>query len=268
MIAEKLPIDATKYSRGVVAVVAGSARFPGAAALAVAGARRGGAGYVRHISADDLARALVVQRYPDVVPSVDVDDELLTKVSASVVGCGTSVDDMWVGSIMRRLLTTHAAVVIDGGALDLLASDSVVRDLVRSRTAPTVITPHAGEAARLGGTDGERGSQAVSLARHTGAVVVLKGPGTVVATSDAVIAIDTTAGPELATAGTGDVLAGLLGSMLAAGRPTTSAECAELAAHAVYVHARAGKAAAEKVSSVTALDVADELGGVMRGLHP
>ena len=266
-VGSALPVDATKYSRGVVAVVAGSSRYPGAAVLAVAGARRGGAGYVRHISPSDEVRSLVVSHFPDVVPSADVDEELLERMSAAVVGPGTSAEDTWVPVMLRRILATHAAVVIDGGALDLVVNDPVVRELLNSRTAPTVITPHAGEAARLGATGDDRNEQARALAQDTCAVVVLKGSGTVVATGDSVVSVDTVAGPELATAGTGDVLAGLLGSMLAAHRPATAAACADVASQAVYVHACAGKAAAEQVWSVTALDVAAELGSVMRRFH-
>lgn len=266
-VGSELPADATKYSRGVVAIVAGSARYPGAAVLAVAGARRGGAGYVRHISPSDEVGTLVVSRFPDVVPSADVDDDLLRRMAAAVVGPGTSADDTWVSDVLRRVLATDAAVVIDGGALDLLVNDPVVRESVHARIAPTVITPHAGEAARLGATGEDRHAQALALAYDIGAVVVLKGSGTVVAAPGAVVSVDTVAGPELATAGTGDVLAGLLGSMLAAHRPKTTTACADVASQAVYAHACAGKAASEHLWSVTALDVADELGGVMRRLH-
>ena len=262
-----VPADATKYSRGLVTVVAGSQRFAGAAVLCVAGARRGGAGYVQHISDAEVARLLVLQRFPDVVSGAALDADLVARTAAFVVGSGTEHTDEWLSETLYLALATAAPVVLDGGALNLLAADASLRTLVAARSGLTVLTPHEGEATRLGVDCTDRASAAERLADEMNAMVVLKGPGTVVATPAGVQSRDAVAGPELATAGTGDVLAGLLGSMLAAARPAGFEAAARIAATAVHAHARAGKAAATQRWSVTALDVAEELGAVMRGLQ-
>lgn len=272
MTPSALPTDATKYTRGVVAVVAGSETYPGAAVLCVAGARRGGAGYVRHISPDELCRTLVLQRFPDVVTSAAADFDTLAGAAAVAIGSGTAAAEPWLTDVLRQVLGTPAVVVVDGGALDVLRHDAQAASQVHTREVPVVITPHFGEALRLlPGLPAHRSEAAVLLAHKTGAVVVLKGPGTVVATADGLVDVDDIGGPELATAGTGDVLAGLCASMLAAqvsaqGSLTMGAT-AEVAAAAVRAHSLAGRAAASAVFSVTALDVADALGAVMRGLR-
>jgi hydroxyethylthiazole kinase-like uncharacterized protein yjeF len=262
-----LALDANKYSRGVVAIVAGSAQFAGAGVLCVAGARRGGAGYIRHISPDELTRTLVLQRFPDVVTSPEITPAIQRIARAYVVGPGTTAADAWLVQEMRWALQSQAPVVVDGGGLAVLVEDKTLAEIARSRDAAVIITPHSGEAKRMGLTFESRPAVAIELAQRTGAVVVLKGQGTLVATADGIVSTDTEGGPELATAGTGDLLAGLLGSMLAAHGAHTAEECARVATHAVSVHSRAGNAAAKRVFSVTALDVAEDLARVMRGLR-
>ncbi|NDB18602.1 MAG: NAD(P)H-hydrate dehydratase, partial [Actinobacteria bacterium] len=205
------PLDrqASKYTRGMVVVVAGSARFPGAAVLAVGGARRGGAGYVRLVCSEPLVRQLVLQRFPDVVVGDSLEPDLLRSAAAFVVGCGTTADDTTVQAALHHCLGTDAPVVIDAGMLDWLANDPVTAQQVRTRRAPVVITPHAGEARRMangsalstqaGATEhvdvtgveaasdeASRVRAAVDLAHRYNAVTVLKGPGTVVATAGSV----------------------------------------------------------------------------------
>ena len=266
-----LPPGSDKYSRGLVCVAAGGAEFPGAGVLCVAAARRGGAGYVHHVSPAEQTRALVLQRFPDVVTSEMAPDHVLSRARAFVVGSGTDAQELWAGWELQRALQSAAAVVVDGGAMMAVKENAAVASAIRDREAPVVLTPHRREAARLIASDAHHAEVAMELADATGTVVVLKGPGTVVATADSVVAVDEIAGPELATAGTGDVLAGLIGSMLAAesalnGLPSPR-RCAAVAAQAVRAHSLAGRAAAARVFSVTALDVADELGAVMRGLR-
>ncbi len=267
---------AHKYSRGVVEVVAGSSSYPGAALLAVAGARMGGAGLVGFRPAPpegrggapgaggaslrgiDPVSALVVARYPDTVLSGQ------RRVDARCVGPGLGPDAR-AADLVLSAMEDPAPVVIDASALAVLARQDGRTALARRREsgAVTVATPHDGEFARLGwGSDGGRVRSARRAAEATGAVVVLKGPGTVVASSSATY-VDTLGHPALASAGTGDVLAGLMAGLLASSlRPSggsASTDAAVIAARAVALHGLAGRLAAAGGRPVTALDVVDHL---------
>ena len=211
--------DATsdKYSRGVVGIVAGSPTYPGAAVLSVLGALGAGPGMVRYLGADEVV-ALVHQAAPEVV-TVD------GRVQAWVVGSGLDPgDSSQAGQEQRRraaeALRSDLPVVVDAGALAL----------VQRRDAPTLLTPHAGELAalltRLGSRPVSREDVTRSPLRHgraasehTGATVLLKGSHTLVISPDATVPVRVQADAPawLATAGAGDVLGGILGTLLAAG---------------------------------------------------
>lgn len=263
--------DAHKYSRGVVGVLAGSAQYPGAALLAVAGARMAGAGMVAFspgaarpgpVDSATSARApysldpvagMVVSRYPDVVLSDD------RRVDARCIGPGLGP----VGDVADRVLAAMAdpvPVVIDASALAVLARQDG-RAALAQRTDSgwiTVLTPHAGEFSRLGfDLAGGPLLAARRAAQETGAVIVLKGPGTVVAAPGATY-VDTFGDSTLATAGSGDVLAGLMAGKLAAAHPAASdpAQAALIAARAVGLHGLAGRLAAAQGGPVTAPDIA------------
>ena len=193
--------DAHKYTRGVVGVRAGSAAYPGAALLSVAGAGCGLAGMVRydgHPAAAERVRAA----HPEVVGP--------GRVQAWVVGSGS---DDEAEDAVRRSVADGVPVVLDADALPFA-------DLARDR--PVVLTPHAGELARMLGVDRAQVEQrwlehARRAARAYGAVVLLKGRRTVVARPDGRVRVTTAGTPWLATAGAGDVLGGLVGALLAAG---------------------------------------------------
>jgi hydroxyethylthiazole kinase-like uncharacterized protein yjeF len=256
--------QAHKYRRGVVGITAGSTAYPGAALLAVGGARRSGAGMVAFTSGTGLAGgvdpigSLVIGRYPDVVLSAD------RPVDARCVGCGLGRGPA-TEELVRSALADPAPLVVDASGLAVLATRAGADALAAraDRGWITVLTPHTGEFTRLG-MDGAGGRLLATrrAAAATGAVVVLKGPGTVVAAPDGTTAIDTFGSPALATAGSGDVLAGLLGGMLAmAARsgPMTPAQAALVAARAVGLHGLAGRLAAASGGPVTALDVLEQL---------
>ncbi|MEU6311234.1 NAD(P)H-hydrate dehydratase [Streptomyces sp. NPDC047014] len=194
-----------KYRRGVVGIVAGSAQYPGAAVLAVAGALRGGAGAVRYVGP---AAEAVLARYPETLIGPG-------RVQAWVVGPG--LGEGRAGEV-ADLLAGDAAVLVDADGLRGLDPE-----VLRARTAPTLLTPHAGEAAALLGVDREsveagRLDAVRRLAERYGATVLLKGSTTLVATAGArTVRVNPTGTPWLATAGSGDVLSGLAGSLLAAG---------------------------------------------------
>ncbi|SEO68136.1 NAD(P)H-hydrate dehydratase [Trujillonella endophytica] len=228
------PTDADdKYSRGVVGIVAGSATYPGAAVLCTGAALRTRPGLVRYAG---TAAAGVRAAWPEAIVTEGRPSDA-GRVQAWVVGPGMGTDD-GAADVVAEVLATDLPVLLDADALTLVARRP---DLVRDRTAPTVLTPHDREFARFGQDVGaDRIGAARRLAADLGAVVLLKGAATIVAAPDGPAFVNGTGTPELATAGTGDVLSGIAGALLAAGLPA-----AEAAATAAHVHGRAGQLAAE-----------------------
>ncbi|MFE9169860.1 NAD(P)H-hydrate dehydratase [Streptomyces kebangsaanensis] len=242
-----LPVfESDKYRRGVVGVAAGSARYPGAAVLAVSGALRGGAGAVRYVGPAGQA---VIARFPETLVS-DQGPHKAGRVQAWVVGPGAGDD----AATVAEVLDTDVPVLIDADGLRLAD-----RDAVRARTAPTLMTPHAGEAAALLGVarervEGARLSSVRELAARYRATVLLKGSTTLVADPDGgPVRVNPTGTPWLATAGSGDVLSGLAGSLLAAG--LTARDAGSVAA---YLHGLAGRLAAHG-APIGAHDVAESI---------
>lgn len=257
-----------KYRRGVVGVVAGSPRYPGAAVLTVGGAIRGGAGYVRLVGDYEVA-SRVLARWPEAVCQPGP-PRSAGRVQAWVVGPGMSTE----GEAVERLadvLASDVPVLLDADALTLFGSQFGGRV---ARSAPTVLTPHEGEAARLlaalgydfgrAYVEASRLENARRLAEVTGAVVLLKGATVVVAApgEEAVpVRVNTTGTAWLATAGTGDVLAGLVGSLLAAGM-----EAVDAASVGAYLHGLAGRLSAGG-GPVTAQAVGDALPAAWRSVR-
>jgi hydroxyethylthiazole kinase-like uncharacterized protein yjeF len=240
-----------KYTRGVIGIVAGSPEYGGAGVLATGSALHGGAGMVRYAgTSPDAIRA----RYPEVVVHADTRPSSL-RVQAWVVGPGMGTDSA-AATLLRDVLSTDVPVIVDADGLTLLAADL---GLVRSRTAPTVLTPHDREFARLFGEVGpDRLAAARRAAADVGATVLLKGNATVVAAPSGDAFVNPTGTPWLATAGSGDVLSGLLGSLLASGLPAPMA-----AGAAAYVHGVAGQRAAASGPPIAA----DILAEVRAALH-
>jgi len=243
-----------KYSRGVVGLATGSATYPGAALLSVSGALAGPAGMVRYAGS---AAAEVVRAHPSVVAASQVSDA--GRVQAWVCGSGLGTDDA-ARTALRSVLATSLPVLLDADALTLLVDGKHAADL--RRDAPLVVTPHDGEFSRLAGESpgADRVSAACRLAAWTNAVVLLKGDRTIVATPAGEVWVNPTGSSALATAGSGDVLAGLLGSLLAAGLAPERAAVA-----AAYVHGLAGRRAAAD-GPVTSSEVAGALRPVLADL--
>lgn len=216
-----------KYTQGVTGVLAGSATYPGAALLSTGAAVAATSGMVRYAGA---AHAEVVSHWPEVIVAGDA--SAAGRVQAWVVGPGLGTDDA-CDEALRFALGTDLPVIVDADALTVLARDL---DLVVDRDAPTVLTPHAGEFARLaGGPPGpDRVGAARELADRTGATVLLKGNVTVIAGSSGATYLNPAGQSWAATAGSGDVLSGIVGALLSAG-----IEPGEAAAMAAFVHARA-----------------------------
>ncbi|MFF1446288.1 NAD(P)H-hydrate dehydratase [Streptomyces sp. NPDC058295] len=257
-VAALLPVpggESDKYRRGVVGIAAGSARYPGAAVLAVAGALRGGAGAVRYVGP---AGDAVVARFPETLVS-DQGPRQAGRVQAWVVGPGAGDDAKTVAEV----LSADVPVLIDADGLRLADADAV-----RGRTAPTLMTPHAGEAAALLGVareevEGARLRSARELAARYRATVLLKGSTTLVADAGGagVVRVNATGTAWLATAGSGDVLSGLAGSLLAAGLSALDAGSV-----GAYLHGLAGRFAADG-APVGAHDVAAAVAGAWRDVR-
>ncbi|MGW2043854.1 NAD(P)H-hydrate dehydratase [Streptomyces sp. NPDC001858] len=259
-VARLLPVpggESDKYRRGVVGIAAGSARYPGAAVLAVAGALRGGAGAVRYVGP---AGDAVVARFPETLVS-DRGPRQAGRVQAWVVGPGAGDDAGAVAEVLAA--AAEVPVLIDADGLRLADLDTV-----RGRSAPTLLTPHAGEAAALLGVareevEGARLSSARELAARYRAAVLLKGSTTLVAEAGGAgaVRVNATGTPWLATAGSGDVLSGLAGSLLAAGLSAVDAGSV-----GAYLHGLAGRFAALG-APVGAHDVAEALPAAWRDVR-
>jgi hydroxyethylthiazole kinase-like uncharacterized protein yjeF len=229
--------DDDKYTRGVVGVLAGSAEYPGAAQLCVGSARLGGVGAVRYAG---HAAAEVVRRWPEVLVTDDVEQAGRVQAWVAGPGLGTAAEAL---RQLRAVLDSDVSIVVDADGLNLLAKHP---ELLAGRTerlagpAQTVLTPHDREFERLFGPVGEdRIGAARRAAAGAGVTVLLKGYATIVAEPSGRCYLNPIGAPALATAGSGDVLAGLTGSLLAAGlEPGLGAACA------AYLHAAAGARAA------------------------
>jgi ADP-dependent NAD(P)H-hydrate dehydratase / NAD(P)H-hydrate epimerase len=247
-IRELLPrpgAESDKYRRGVLGLLAGSHRFTGAVLLSAGGAVHGGAGMVRVVTAPEAA-VLVRQEWPETVVTVHPDERdwdllgTVGRVQAWVAGPGMGTDDVAMARL-AAILRTDLPVLVDADGLTILSQHE---DLL-PRHAPTLITPHAGELARLLGTDpasveARRLEHARRAAGQLGVTVLLKGSTTVIASPDSgLVLVNPTGTPWLATAGSGDVLSGLTGALLAQG--LAPAQAAQAGA---YLHGLAGRLAA------------------------
>ncbi len=242
--------DAQKYTRGVVGIRAGSAEYPGAALLSVAGADTGLCGMVRFVGDAEVADR-IHRAHPEVVGA--------GRVQAWVVGSGSGGD---ASGQLRRARHDGVPMVVDADALTHLDGPLDV---------PAVLTPHAGELAAMLGPDGPDRlrieAETLTWARHAAkrydAVVLLKGRRTLIARPDGRTRVTTTGVPWLATAGSGDVLGGLIGSLLAAGLDPFDA-----ASVGSWVHGAAATTTGPAGSGgpMTATDVARALPGVLRDL--
>lgn len=231
------PVDAHKW-RAATWVVAGSPGMTGAAHLCARAAQRAGAGYVRLSTPgldDDPMRPTEAVGHPLRAAGWDrgvLDD--LGRFGALVVGPGLGRGEATSAAALQVAADAPVPVVLDGDALTALGRDA--RSVLARRSHPAVLTPHDGELERLTGArpGPDRLADARALAAEVGAVVLLKGPCTVVASPEGSVLLVTSGDERLATAGTGDVLAGMVGAFCALG-----ADPFRAAAAAAHVHGRA-----------------------------
>ena len=252
--------DDYKYSRGVVGIAAGSPRYRGAAFMSTGSARHGNAGMVHVLDrGDGLAQALVDEFWDVVISSAA--PAAVPRTTAWVVGPGLGLDEE-AQQVLCDVLAVGAPVVVDADALRLLRGARPLAAL-SARRHPTVLTPHEGEFAALGYSVGEGSSEdrlgsTRQAARDLGAIVVLKGGGTVIASPSGLAYVDTWSTPDLGTAGSGDVLSGLMGALLAGAAARDEVDddpAAAIAAAAIGLHGLAGRLASQGGRPVTAPDI-------------
>lgn len=260
--------ETDKYRRGVLGVAAGCNTYPGAAQLAVGGGLATGVGMVRFVGAAHPAE-LVRLRWPEAVvtdlPAGDGAGVLdAGRVQAWVLGPGIGTDDD-AGRTIEAVLHADVPVLIDADAITWLGSH---RGALERRSAPTLLTPHAGEFARLMGLErGEVEAHRLDLVRRAaaelGVTVLLKGSTTLVASPDGYVRINSASTPYLATAGSGDVLSGVCGALLAGGLPVLDAGSA-----GAFLHGMAALLAAGTPSvSITSMDIMASLPAAIRAVR-
>lgn len=258
-------LDAHKYARGHAVVVSGGPVNTGAARLAARGAARAGAGLVT-VASPPNALAVNAAHLTSIMLTSFSGADALTAIledkrkNACLIGPGAGVGQATRENVLAALLS-GAAMVLDADALTSFAE--IPRDLfvaIKGYFAgPAVLTPHEGEFKRLfPSLTGGKLARARAAAAEAGAILVLKGADTVVAAPDGRVAVNSNAGPELATAGSGDVLAGIILGLLAQGVPAF-----EAAAIGVWLHGEAGKSFGP---GLIAEDLPELLPGVLRAL--
>ena len=253
--------DTHKHDRGRLAVVSGPAWSTGAARLAARGGLRIGAGLVTVLAPPDAA-PVVAAHLEAVMLRVFDDAEALERLGeeadAVVIGPGAGVGEATAARI-AGLARTGAALVLDADALTTFRHDP--EELFATLDRDDVLTPHEGEFERLFPgllSETDRIGAARTAAQRAGTVVLLKGSETVIAAPDGRVAVNSPASPWLATAGTGDVLAGFVGGLLAQGMDSFDAACA-----AAWIHA---KCAAAFGPGLIAEDLPEQVPGVLRAL--
>jgi NAD(P)H-hydrate epimerase len=267
--------DSTKFDSGEVLVVGGSRGLTGAVCMAASAAIRVGAGYATVAVPADLEHIFEIKLtevmsrgYADAPGRLASDsaNEILAageRAAAVVLGPGLGRDEDSLELARRIARGVAAPLLIDADGLNAHAGRL---DLIAEREAPTVLTPHAGELGRLL----ERESSAIAdrrlaavceAAEKSGAIVVLKGDDTLVAHGDR-LAISAGGSPGLATAGTGDVLSGTIGALLARGLEPFTAVCA-----GVHAHQRAGRIAAERIGAVESVIATDVVSALPEALE-
>jgi ADP-dependent NAD(P)H-hydrate dehydratase / NAD(P)H-hydrate epimerase len=269
--------DSTKFSSGQVLIAGGSRGMTGAVCMSAEAACRAGAGYATVAVPADLEQIFEIKLTEvmsigcpsrDGALELDAADAIAAaaeRAAAAVVGPGLGRHDGargLVGELARRI---EAPLVIDADGLNAIAGRL---ESLADRPAPTVLTPHAGELGRLLEIDSDavgarRLASAREAAARSGAIVVLKGDDTIVVGPDGYPAVNGLSSPALATAGTGDVLTGVVAALLARGLEPHAA-----AAAAVYAHARAGREAAARVGAAESVVATDVIAAVPAGLRP
>ncbi len=256
--------DTHKGDYGKILLLCGSRGFTGAAALAARGALRTGAGLV-YLAVPESIYAIEAVKLtePVVMPLPEAEGmlceaslgrirELLPKMDAVLFGCGSGIGPGTEAVLEFLLKNAECPLILDADGITLAARH---KDILRGRSSPTILTPHDGEFARLGPVDGARPEQTMSLAKDLGCIILRKGYRTLITDGESLWE-NQTGNPGMATGGSGDVLAGIILSLLGQGvKPL------EAAAAGAWLHGRAGDLCAEKLGEYGMLpgDLVEEL---------
>ena len=256
--------DTHKGSYGKILLLCGSRGYTGAAALAALGALRTGAGLV-YLAVPESIYAIEAVKLtePVVLPLPDRDGmlcadsiekiaALLPKMDAVLFGCGSGLGEGTEEVLIYLLQNAACPLVLDADGITLAAMH---KDILRGRTMPTILTPHDGEFARLMPPAGARVEQTMALARELGCILLRKGHRTLITDGERCWE-NLTGNPGMATGGSGDVLSGIILSLLGQGLPPM-----EAAAAGAWLHGRAGDLAAERLGEYGMIptDMVDEL---------
>ncbi|MBQ7099465.1 MAG: NAD(P)H-hydrate dehydratase [Oscillospiraceae bacterium] len=256
--------DTHKGDYGKILLLCGSRGFTGAAALAAMGALRTGAGLV-YLAVPESIYAIEAVKLtePVVLPLPDGDGmlcaasipqiaRLLPKMDAVLFGSGSGIGQGTEEVLLYLLKNAECPLILDADGITLAARH---KDILRGRKLPTILTPHDGEFARLAPLDMPRTEQTVALAKELGVILLRKGYRTLI-TDGAVCFENHTGNPGMATGGSGDVLAGVIGSLIGQGVAPL-----EAAAAAAWLHGAAGDLAAQRLGEYGMLpgDMVDEL---------
>ena len=275
-VASHLPLrvaDSHKGTYGTLLTVCGSYGMAGAALLCARGALRSGVGLLR-AALPRSVYPLLVDAIPEAVflpvaeeggcfctASIAALTETLITADSVVVGCGMGRGEGQTAVVRQILAYSTVPVILDADGINAVTPHILTEE---TRTTPLILTPHPGEMARLIGAtipqvQADRVGAALRLAQEVNGIVVLKGHRTVIASPDGRVMENPTGNPGMATGGSGDVLAGIIGSLAAQGVPPFAA-----AVCGAYLHGAAGDAAAEKYSQRGMLptDLIEELGSL------
>lgn len=257
------PDDSNKGTLGSLLCICGSYGMAGAAIMAGKAALRCGIGLLKiavpksiyPVCATNILESVY---YPleetsnGVISSKNTDFllEMCEKSSAVVIGCGLSVCDDTKNLVQSVITNCEKPLVIDADALNCICNKA---EILKNLKAPAIITPHPGEMARLlhstpKTVNSNRENTAIDFAKKFGVVTVLKGAGTIIASPDGKVYINHTGNSGMATGGSGDVLSGIIGSLLAQGAAPINA-----AAAGVFLHGTIGDLAAEKLGKISML---------------
>ena len=252
------PISANKGTFGKLVLICGSMGMIGACMMAAKGALRSGVGLVNIVLTKEMYPLIAPQIPEPIYTILDFDNldakkrsfekltSALSSATAVVMGCGLGeTAEKYVPIVLEN---ANCPVVLDADALNYISQH---KPLLENRNYPIIITPHPGEMSRLSGlsvkeVQADRIKIATTFTKDNGVYTVLKGSGTIISTPDGKTYINTTGNPGMSKGGSGDVLAGILGSLLAQG--LTPEDAAVLG---VYVHGKAGDLAAEKFGQIS-----------------
>jgi len=233
----KLTLESNKYTRGHAIIIGGDIEHTGAARMAATAALRIGAGLVT-VAAPKTAIEVYAKLFTAImVKSIGADfDEFIKdeRKNAFLIGPGTGVNAN-TKKMVLKFLKLNKNLVIDADAITVFKNDpSKLFTAIKKSTGQTILTPHEGEFARIFSFTGTPGFRAQKAAKLSGATILLKGAKTIIATPDGKLSINNNAPPTLATAGSGDVLAGMITGLLAQDMPVF-----EAASAAAWIHGEA-----------------------------